>query len=497
VDPSKKRTGTSLVWIALIAICIFIVMKVNERDPRFENFDQFKKDLFGGQVSEISRENDGRLVVSLHGSREKYFTYGSLTGTLQEQIAEQNIPVRSGEATWWYWLIGLALCIPFLWMLLRRKNKGTGFMDIFSLRKSPVRLLGEQNKVTFADVGGCEEAKILLGDLIDFLKNPQRWTAAGARIPRGVLLEGPPGCGKTLLARAVAGETSARFYFISASEFVEMFVGVGAARVRDTFDTARKNAPAVIFIDELDAVGRRRGSGVGSAHDEREQTLNQLLICLDGFESADTVVVISATNRPDILDPALVRAGRFDRRIPVPMLSRDARLQTLKIHARNKNPAPDVSLEELADRTEGFNGAQLENLTNEAAIRAVRLGGREENSPAPPPPISRGDFLEVLNMKKTADGQFNKIDGLLIESATQLARPTGKAAVRVILRDNTALQGKVLWANAHYLKLQDDGSERVVAKSQILHLEALDGTELAQSAEIADDPWGGRAAELA
>ena len=310
-----------------------------------------------------------------------------------------------------------------------------------------------------------------------------------ARLPRGLLLEGAPGSGKTLLARAVAGETKARFYLTSASEFVEMFVGVGAARVRDTFDIARKNAPAVIFIDELDAVGRRRGSGVGASHDEREQTLNQLVVCLDGFDSRVPVVVIAATNRPDILDPALLRPGRIDRRIKMPDPSRETRLEILRIHTRNKVLATDVSLELLAGRTEGFQGAQLENLANEAALLAVR---RAYQTGGARPEVRMDDFLAVLDAASGRSRIFNKLDAVLIESTTQLAEPTGRAVIRIIQDGDSCMEGELIWANANFLKIRGPKSDILVPKAQIRRIEALDGTEAADPLETMGDIWAQR-----
>ena len=250
---------------------------------------------------------------------------------------------------------------------------GGGNAKAFEFGNSRAKL--EKNEKTrFSDVAGADEEKEEVKELVDFLKNPKRFADMGAKIPRGVLLVGPPGTGKTLLARAVAGEANVPFYSISGSEFVEMFVGVGAGRVRDMFKTAKQNAPCIIFIDEIDAVGRQRGTGVGGGHDEREQTLNQLLVEMDGFEGNEGVIVLAATNRADVLDPALLRPGRFDRQIHVSNPDRRARAQILAVHARNKKLAPDVDFDNIARRTPGFSGAQLANVLNEAALLAVRLG---------------------------------------------------------------------------------------------------------------------------
>ena len=242
-----------------------------------------------------------------------------------------------------------------------------------SFGKSKARLQMEpETKITFGDVAGIEGAKLELTEVVDFLKNPDRFTAVGAKIPKGVLLVGPPGTGKTLLAKAVAGEASVPFFSISGSEFVEMFVGVGASRVRDLFEQAKKNAPCIVFIDEIDAVGRQRGAGLGGGNDEREQTLNQLLTEMDGFEGNSGIIIVAATNRPDVLDSALMRPGRFDRQVTVDRPDYSGRLQILKVHARSKTLSKGVDLDQVARRTPGFTGADLANLLNEAAILAAR-----------------------------------------------------------------------------------------------------------------------------
>ena len=269
-------------------------------------------------------------------------------------------------------IIGIALIFMFIFM--RAQTGGSGNVINFSRSRAKIQ---SGNKTKFADVAGADEEKDELKEIVDFMKRPERFTSMGARIPKGVLLVGPPGTGKRLLARAVAGEADVPFYSISGSDFVEMFVGVGASRVRDLFNTAKKTAPALIFIDEIDAVGRQRGAGLGGGHDEREQTLNQLLVEMDGFEANEGIIVIAATNRPDILDPALLRPGRFDRRITVHIPDIRGREEILKVHAKNKRFASDVSFSSLAAATPGFTGADLENMLNEAAILATRRGLNE------------------------------------------------------------------------------------------------------------------------
>src|SRR6202008_4360091 len=283
------------------------------------------------------------------------------------------------DSIWWQilgtWLPMLALVFIFF-LFMRQLQAGGG--KAMSFGKSKAKLLGEhQRKITFADVAGVEEAKDELEEIIAFLKDPKKFTKLGGRIPKGVLLYGPPGTGKTLLARAVAGEAGAPFFSISGSDFVEMFVGVGASRVRDRFEKAKASAPAIIFMDEIDAVGRHRGAGLGGGHDEREQTLNQLLVEMDGFEAKDNIIMIAATNRPDILDPALLRPGRFDRQIAVDRPDRKGRSKILEVHTRGKPLAKVIDIDALAGQTPGFTGADLSNLINEAALLAARTGKRE------------------------------------------------------------------------------------------------------------------------
>lgn len=293
------------------------------------------------------------------------------TAEPQDRIVYEMIPIKQ----WPVWISALPTILLFLAMggmlwFTFRQSRGGG--NITGFGKVKTRSPDQGRKVTFADVAGADEEKAELVEIVEFLKNPEKYNMLGARIPKGVLLVGPPGTGKTLLARAVAGEASAPFFSISGSDFVEMFVGVGASRVRDLFEQAKKNAPSIIFIDEIDAVGRQRGAGLGGGHDEREQTLNQLLVEMDGFGSNTGVIIVAATNRPDILDPALLRPGRFDRRVTVGYPDIRGREEILKVHARNKPLGPDVDLRVIASTTAGFTGADLENILNEAALIAAR-----------------------------------------------------------------------------------------------------------------------------
>ncbi|MCK4805887.1 MAG: AAA family ATPase, partial [Candidatus Pacebacteria bacterium] len=303
-------------------------------------------------------------------------------GFSSEEISSLNIEIEGDGASAIFFTIILPILIPvlligfLLFYSFRRANQGA--MQIFSFSRSNIKLFSpSKDRITFKDVAGLKETKEELKEVVQFLKTPKKFHDLGAKIPRGVLLMGPPGSGKTLLARAVAGEAKVPFFHISGSEFVEMFVGVGASRVRDTFATAKKAAPSILFIDEIDAIGRVRGAGIGGGHDEREQTLNQILVEMDGFDRDTKTIVIAATNRPDVLDPALLRPGRFDRRVILDLPSINDREKILEIHVQGKSLAPLVNLREIAERTPGFSGADLANLTNEAAILAAR--GNQKN----------------------------------------------------------------------------------------------------------------------
>lgn len=286
------------------------------------------------------------------------------------------------EAPWWLNLLPFGIVIVlfglFWFFFMQQTQGGGGGNRVMSFGKSRAKVHTESKKrTTFRDVAGADEEKEELREIVDFLKNPRKYIELGARIPKGVLLVGPPGTGKTLLARAVAGEAGVPFFTISGSDFVEMFVGVGASRVRDLFDQAKKNSPCIVFIDEIDAVGRHRGAGLGGGHDEREQTLNQLLVEMDGFSDNEGIIILAATNRPDILDPALLRPGRFDRRVLVGVPDVKGREEIIKVHARGKPLSPEIDIKVLAKRTPGFTGADIENMMNEAAILVARRSGKE------------------------------------------------------------------------------------------------------------------------
>lgn len=373
----------SLIPLILMIVFIYFMYSfytnANTQNIDKISYSQFISKIKDGDVKEITI--DGQNVSGTYMNGNKFsttlplFDDPNLPNLLIEKNVNTTIKPTSSSGTWWYILIniGSLVLIIVFWMIMMRSISGGANSQVFNFAKSKARLFIENKpKITFNDVAGLEEVKEDLQEEIEFLRNPKKFSSIGAKIPKGVLLVGPPGCGKTLLAKAVAGEAGVPFFSVSGSEFVEMFVGVGAARVRDLFNEAKKYSPCIIFIDEIDAVGRQRGAGLGGGHDEREQTLNQLLVEMDGFDPNAGIIVIAATNRPDILDQALLRPGRFDRRIVVNFPDVKEREAILKIHTRNKPLGNDINLPTLAKRTAGFTGADLENLVNEAALLAAR-----------------------------------------------------------------------------------------------------------------------------
>ncbi|MDR3203140.1 MAG: ATP-dependent zinc metalloprotease FtsH [Deltaproteobacteria bacterium] len=343
-----------------------------------KNYSEIWQAVKDGNVREALLLNNNEIIVSIQGSSVKWSAFMPFHDPdLLPLLRSSNvvISVSAPTSSYWYTFLGGIVQIVILvaiWLFFIRQLQGGGKALTFA--KSRAKMLSdEQKKVTFRDVAGIDEAKGELEEIIDFLREPQKFVKLGGRIPKGVLLMGAPGTGKTLLARAIAGEAEVPFFSISGSDFVEMFVGVGASRVRDMFAQAKKNSPCILFIDEIDAVGRHRGAGLGGGHDEREQTLNQLLVEMDGFESTEALIIIAATNRPDVLDPALLRPGRFDRRVMVPVPDVRGRQEILKVHSKKVPLAKEVDLGVVARGTPGFSGADLENLINEAALAAARL----------------------------------------------------------------------------------------------------------------------------
>jgi cell division protease FtsH len=392
--PKTPGNGRNLFNQGMLALLIFLLLITtysfisgNQNGAPTIAISDLAHDVSAGLVTKIDVKGDDLDITYKDGTDKvsKKETDTALSTTLtnykvsSDALSKVNITVESDEGIG-FWILSLApIILPILFVLfflwfLSRQVKGAG-MQAFTFGQSKARLISPDDKsqrVTFKDVAGAREAKEELAEIVDFLKNPKKFLEIGARIPKGILLMGAPGTGKTLLARAVAGEAGVSFFSISGSEFVEMFVGVGASRVRDLFDLAKRSAPAIIFVDEIDAVGRVRGTGVGGGNDEREQTLNQILVEMDGFEPNEKVIVMAATNRPDVLDPALLRPGRFDRRVTLDLPDRKDREEILKIHARKKPFAEDVNLTLIAERTPGFSGADLYSLMNEGAILAAR-----------------------------------------------------------------------------------------------------------------------------
>ena len=390
------------VLVFLIIATLYSSVAGNQAKTQEVPISAIAQDISAGMVKSISVEGTAVNAVYADGSKKvsKKELDASLSQTLvnygvtKEELAKVTLEVKS-ESGFGYWALNLlpfllpVFLILFFFWFLSRQVKGAG-AQAFTFGQSKARIIDPSDagqKVTFKDVAGAKEAKEELVEIVDFLRSPQKFLDIGARIPKGVLLMGAPGTGKTLLARAVAGEAGVPFFHLSGSEFVEMFVGVGASRVRDLFKMAKKAAPAIIFVDEIDAVGRVRGGGVGGGNDEREQTLNQILVEMDGFEPTEKVIVMAATNRPDVLDPALLRPGRFDRRVTLELPDREGREEILAIHAIKKPLAEDVNLKIIAERTPGFSGADLYSLMNEGAILAAREGRKT---------VAQFDFIRAI-----------------------------------------------------------------------------------------------------
>ncbi|GLS98718.1 ATP-dependent zinc metalloprotease FtsH [Sphingobium jiangsuense] len=382
-NPWMKST---MIWVGVIAALLLVVSMVDSRNMTTAGtgiaYSDFRTKVQEGQVKEVSVGPD-RIIGTLNNN-QKFTTIPVNDPGLTTLLDDYNVKY-SGKAEEQpsFWMILLYQSLPFLLILgvaffvLRQMQKGGGAGGAMGFGKSKAKLLTEkQGRVTFDDVAGIDEAREELQEIVEFLKDPGKFARLGGKIPKGALLVGSPGTGKTLLARAIAGEAGVPFFTISGSDFVEMFVGVGASRVRDMFEQAKKNAPCIVFIDEIDAVGRHRGAGLGNGNDEREQTLNQLLVEMDGFESNEGIIIIAATNRPDVLDPALLRPGRFDRQVVVPRPDIEGRVKILEVHMKKVPLAPDVDPRVIARGTPGFSGADLANLVNEAALMAARRGKR-------------------------------------------------------------------------------------------------------------------------
>ncbi len=461
--PRKKKGGAPQsvgpnLWLQLAAaFAVFLVLSLGYSlirqymvgQSETISISQIATDIRDGKITDITVEGDS--VTATYSDKTQKISRKESEASFTDTLAHFNIPADKlaavkievkDEGGFRFWFLTLApLIVPVIllfgviWYLSRQLRQGG--MQAFSFGRSMARLVNPENdaqRVTFKDVAGAKEAKEELTEIVDFLKNPKKFIQIGARIPKGVLLMGAPGTGKTLLARAVAGEAGVPFFSISGSEFVEMFVGVGASRVRDLFQTAKKSSPAIVFLDEIDAVGRVRGSGMGGGNDEREQTLNQILVEMDGFEPNEKVIVMAATNRPDVLDPALVRPGRFDRRVVIDLPDRKDREDILQVHAKSKPLGPDVKLSLIAERTPGFSGADLANLMNEGAILAAREDRKE---------LAQFDLIRsiekvmlgperrshVLNKKEKEITAFHEAGHALVASALIYADPVHKISI--------------------------------------------------------------------
>ena len=384
---NKGKTGGFGIYVVVIAVIAILYLLMSQLGSQSGNYsyDTFVSDVNEGNVSEVViRQNSevptGILYVSFDDNREQKSLNVSDVNEVQDLLRDKGVTYElrdvSRQSIWVTTIIPFGICILVIVVVMfmtTRQAGGGGNAKMMNFGKSRAKLMtNDQNNVTFKDVAGLDEEKEELAEIVDFLKSPVKYTNLGARIPKGVILTGPPGTGKTLLAKAIAGEAGVPFFSISGSDFVEMFVGVGASRVRDLFEEAKKNAPCIVFIDEIDAVARRRGTGMGGGHDEREQTLNQMLVEMDGFGVNEGIIVMAATNRIDILDPAILRPGRFDRKVVVGRPDVAGRLAILNVHAAKKPLGDDVDLDSLSRTTAGFTGADLENLLNEAAINAAK-----------------------------------------------------------------------------------------------------------------------------
>ena len=387
----KNGIKSLAVWLIIGVILIVVISSILENSNTKMTYSELIENIEENNISSMELSSDGtsaKVILNDSNKTQKRVNIPSLDSFMtyaQDFIKAGNFTLEGDSESIWITILGLItpfglLIIFFIfWFFMMNPANSQGGNKTMTFGKSRARMINaaEKNRITFDDVAGVDEEKEELEEIVEFLKNPKKYTDMGARIPKGVLLVGQPGTGKTLLAKAVAGEAGVPFFIISGSDFVEMFVGVGASRVRDLFEQAKRNSPCIIFIDEIDAVGRQRGAGLGGGHDEREQTLNQLLVEMDGFSANEGVIVLAATNRPDVLDKALLRAGRFDRQIVVGLPDVKAREQILEVHSKKKNLAEDVDLKVIAKNTSGFAGADLENILNEAALLAARRDKKE------------------------------------------------------------------------------------------------------------------------
>ncbi len=439
-----------VVFLFLLISGLMVLYSAPTQKPAEISLSEVANQINEGKVKDITVDNDNLNINLNDGTKEKSVKepQGSLTESLSNYGVDkekiQGVKIDIKQLSGWDsflqgillpFLLPFVLIAVFIWFMLKQAQRGNSQALSFGLSKARMTDPKDKKKrTTFADVAGAKEAKEELGEIVEFLKHPKKFIAIGAKIPKGVLLLGSPGTGKTLMARAVAGEAGVPFFNISGSEFVEMFVGVGASRVRDLFKQAKKSAPAIVFIDEIDAVGRHRGAGLGGGHDEREQTLNQILVEMDGFESETSVIVIAATNRPDVLDPALLRPGRFDRRVVMDLPDIKEREEILKIHMKNKPMEKNVDVRQLAERTSGFSGADLANLVNEAAILSVRrekkqITGSELKESIEKVILGPERKSRVVNQKEKKIVAYHEAGHALIAALLPNADPVQKVSI--------------------------------------------------------------------
>ncbi|MEK7193167.1 MAG: ATP-dependent zinc metalloprotease FtsH [Patescibacteria group bacterium] len=469
-----KNVLWAIATLIFISLFFSILLETSET-PKVFTLNQLVQQINAGQVAEIKINGDALEIKLADGVKavSKKEAEAGLTETLKnfgvDSVALQKVALTIEEQSGWQFWAGILIptLLPLiiigfiLWLMMRQAK--TGVNQAFNFGRSSIRLsnLGKE-KVMFSDVAGLKEAKDDLIEIVEFLKNPKKFTDLGARIPRGVLLMGQPGTGKTLLARAVAGEANVPFFHISASEFVEMFVGVGAARTRDAFATAKKASPSILFVDEIDAVGRQRGAGLGGGNDEREQTLNQILVELDGFDRDTRVIVLAATNRPDILDPALLRPGRFDRRVVLDLPDLADREAILKIHSRGKAIEKNIDFKKVSMRTPGFSGADLANLMNEGALLAAKRGAKM---------ISENDLLESVERVLLGPERKSRIISTREKEITAY-HESGHAIVAASLKDSDPVHKVSIisrgMAGGYTLKLPLE-EQRLKTKNQFLN----------------------------